>query len=343
MTDKIAFQIYLKSFLVLIFISMLLACQPKGKHHLDPKVLSSLGSSVREGFEGMADDYLQQLKENPNDLQANLGYAESKILLYIFGYSSREENIPAANQALGKALKLDSLHTESLKVKGILHFLDWNWAETELAFQRSIMADSSNMSARHWYSLYHAAMGNTQAAMLQHDTIMKYDQNEDYLVGRGSIYYFLEDYATLKKLMKVAVAKDTLVPWPHDWLGMAYNGLKEHDQSLTTYFRAFELSDGTVEIGAGLGHALGDAGEKALAKEMADYYSLRSVDDYLPYCQRSFIHISIGEHEKALDLLEQAFQEKSWFLIFMKIEPWYNPVRKDNRFLSIMKKMKYPA
>ena len=78
--------------------------------------------------------------------------------------------------------------------------------------------------------------------------------------------------------------------------------------------KAFELSDGTVEVGGGLGHALGNAGETELAKQMADYYVKASKTSYLPPVQRSFIHISIGEHEQALNLLEQAYNEKSWFL-----------------------------
>ena len=60
--------------------------------------------------------------------------------------------------------------------------------------------------------------------------------------------------------------KDSLSPWTLDWLGMAYNGLEEHDDALETDFKAFNLSDGTVEVGGGLGHALGEAGEYELAK-----------------------------------------------------------------------------
>ena len=104
-------------------------------------------------------------------------------------------------------------------------------------------------------------MGRMDEALVQHDTIASMDSNEDYLVGRGSIYYFLRDNKTLEELMLKTIAKDPSSPWPYDWLGMAYIEQKDYKNSLDTYFKAFELSDGTVEVGAGLGHALGLAGE----------------------------------------------------------------------------------
>jgi len=97
-----------------------------------------------------------------------------------------------------------------------------------------------------------------------------------------------------------------------------------------------------VEVGGGLGHALGLAGEYATAKQMADFYALKSRDQYLPPVQRSFIHIGIGEYDEAIRLLEQAYDEKSWFLAFIQAEPWYDPIREDERFVRIVNKMNFP-
>ena len=146
----------------------------------------------------------------------------------------------------------------------------------------------------------------------------------------------------MKPLMLSTIKKDPETPWAYDWLGMAYNGLNEHNEAIETYFKAFELSDGTVEVGAGLGHALGLGGEKELAKQMANYYAIAAKDNYLPPVQRSFIHLGIGEYDEALSLLEQAYEEESWFLLFMQKEHWYDPIRNDKRFINILKKMNFP-
>jgi tetratricopeptide (TPR) repeat protein len=123
---------------------------------------------------------------------------------------------------------------------------------------------------------------------------------------------------------------------------MAYVELEEYENAIETYYKAFELSDGTVEVGAGLGHALGMAGEYETAKQMARFYALKSVDHYLPPVQRSFIHIGIGEYDQAIRLVEEAYEEKSWFLIFIQSEPWYDPIRDNDRFDQIVTKMNFP-
>jgi len=264
-------------------------------------------------------------------------------LLFLYGYNSRAETIPVAEQSMIQAKKLDSTNAGTLKLSGLVKFLDWNWEAAQQDFQASIAADPTDLSTRHWYSLWLVTMGRIEEALVQHDTITTMDSNEDYLVARGSIYYFLRENKILEELMIKTVAKDPTIPWPYDWLGMAYIEQKDYKNSLDTYFKAFELSDGTVEVGAGLGHALGLAGEYDLAKQMADYYEEAAKTAYLPQMQRAFIHIGLGEHDKAIDLLEEAYVQKSWFLIFMGVEPWLDPLREMERFKKLRDRMQYPG
>jgi tetratricopeptide (TPR) repeat protein len=179
-------------------------------------------------------------------------------------------------------------------------------------------------------------------AMLQSDSIRTMDPEGNYLIGRGSLLYFARQNEKLKELMKQVIARDTSLAWGYDWLGMAYIELKEYENSLETYRKGFELSDGTMEVGAGYGHALGLAGEYKAARILADYYASIAKEKYLPPVQRAYIHIGIGEHDEAIRLLEQAFEEQSWFLIFMQVEPWLDPLRDDPRFTQIMNRMNFP-
>ena len=81
----------------------------------------------------------------------------------------------------------------------------------------------------------------------------------------------------MKSLKLYEIFNDPSTSWAYDWLGMANNGLEEHDQALDTAFNAFELSNGTLEIGAGLGHVIGEAGEINQAKK----YSIPRRTKYL--------------------------------------------------------------
>ncbi|NND34172.1 MAG: hypothetical protein HKN76_16415 [Saprospiraceae bacterium] len=328
-------------FLWLLFF-FLVSCGSADQEFWQEEIIESLGSKYRTSFQQNIEDFNARIRKDSQDVPAYLGIAESNIYLFIFGYVSRDRTVPEARMAFRHAYQIDSLSSEVHRMSGILSFLDWDWNSAPKAFIRAIETDPQNLSARHWYSLYLAAMGRFAEAMAQSDTIMTMDPNEDFLIGRGSLLYFQHQFEELKDLMLRTIPRDSTLPWGYDWLGMAYNGIEEHQASIDTYVKAFELSDGTVEVGAGLGHALGLGGRTHAAEAMAGYYTSRAQSDYLPPVQRSFIHLGIGEYDQALALLEQAFKEKSWFLIFIQIEPWYDPIRDQPRFQAILDKMNFP-
>jgi tetratricopeptide (TPR) repeat protein len=327
---------------LIILLFILYNCSPPEKQGLNEEIMASMGSGIKKAYVEAAGGLAKSVSIDSTDIAALMGLADTHITLYIFGFLPREETLPHARRAFLQARQLDSVCTEVKMLEGMLDMLDWKWEEAEEAFQNSIATDPGNLKARHWYSLYLSAMGQFDMAMAQSDTITALDPLGQYLIGRGSLLYFERRNEELKELMLRVVATDTSVAWGYDWLGMAYVELEEYENAIETYYKAFELSDGTVEVGAGLGHALGMAGEYETAKQMARFYALKSVDHYLPPVQRSFIHIGIGEYDQAIRLVEEAYEEKSWFLIFIQSEPWYDPIRDNDRFDQIVTKMNFP-
>jgi len=312
-------------------------------HTVDRAVLAAMGGKYSGAHEQDAGRFRTRLAANSTDIGALLGLANTNILQYVFAYCSREETLPGARTAAHMAWEMQPSNADVLSLTGTLSLLDWDWEGAEVAFREAIERDPDNLGARHWYSLLLVAMGRYLEAMAQSDEIMRRDPNEDYLVGRGSLYWFQHRFEELKELMHRCIAKNPSVPWGYDWLGMAYNALREHDDAIRTYAKAFELSDGTAEVGAGYAHALAEAGETDLAREMADFYAAVAEERYVPPVQRAYIHIGLREYDEAIRLLEEAFEQRSWFLEFMKVEPWLDPLRSDPRFAEIERRMRFPG
>ena len=331
-----------KSILFLLIIFIYSSCQSPEQYEIKTDILSALGEKHRIEYENIAKKLELVIAKDSSNVDAILSYAETQIILYIFGFTSREETLPVAKNALTRAQVFDSISTKYYTISGMISLLDWEWINSKHFFEKAIEVDPTNLNARHWLSLYYSAMGDFDLAMEQSDIIATMDPEGNYQIGRGSLLYFARRNEEMKDLMLQTVASQPNVAWGYDWLGMAYCELEDFDNSIETYFKAFNLSDGTVEVGAGLGHALGLGGQYSLAKQMADYYKLAAKDHYLPPVQRSFIHIGIGEYDEAITLLNQAYDEHSWFLVFMQIEPWYDPIRKDPRFQSIIDRMDFP-
>ena len=334
----------LRTAFVLFGLALTLSCQTSKYQIPKQTLLEAKGEKFRRGHHQAIDALQMQLEKDSTDVGALHSMAEIYVMLYIFGLESRDDALPPARQALRRASRMDSISHSSLTMQAIMQFLDWNWQEAGEKFRAAIASNPEDPKARHWYSLWLVSMkGDFVGAMQQSDTIMSLDPSGDYQVGRGSLMYFHRKNESLKKLMQETITRDPTVPWGYDWLGMAHIELKEYDESISIYQKAFLLSDGLVEVGGGLGHALGLAGAYDIAKTMADYYSEAAKTTYLPPVQRAFIHIGIGEVDQATRLLQQAYSERSWFLIFMQVEPWYDPLRDDPRFLQLVEDMQFPV
>jgi hypothetical protein len=51
------------------------------------------------------------------------------------------------------------------------------------------------------------------------------------------------------------------------------------------------------------------------------------------------VYIGLGEHELALDYLQKGFEECSYWMVFLKMDPVYDPLRSHRRFAELLKQM----
>lgn len=54
---------------------------------------------------------------------------------------------------------------------------------------------------------------------------------------------------------------------------------------------------------------------------------------------KSAVHIALGEHERALDLLERAAEERVWLVRLLAVEPIFDPLRSSPRFLELLRRL----
>jgi serine/threonine-protein kinase len=53
----------------------------------------------------------------------------------------------------------------------------------------------------------------------------------------------------------------------------------------------------------------------------------------------AIVHLGLGEYDSAMDLLEQAFQARTGYMMYINRGPRFDPLRGDDRFDALVKKM----
>jgi hypothetical protein len=85
-----------------------------------------------------------------------------------------------------------------------------------------------------------------------------------------------------------------------------------------------------------LGVLPGEGGRAADAKDVISTLQAASRDRYVPPAAIALIHLGLGDREETFAWLDRAYQERDVHLIFLPVDPKWDPVRSDPRFASLL-------
>ena len=86
------------------------------------------------------------------------------------------------------------------------------------------------------------------------------------------------------------------------------------------------------------GHVLASAGREAEAREVLKTLEAASRERYVPKYAMAFITLGLGDKDATFEWLERALAEHDVHLMFLTVDPKWDPLREDPRFKSILKR-----
>jgi len=81
------------------------------------------------------------------------------------------------------------------------------------------------------------------------------------------------------------------------------------------------------------------AGDRDAARAVLNELERRQSDGFVSAYDRVLVNVGLGDHDAALSWLERAAEERSYWLIYIKVDPVLDPLRQDPRFASILAKV----
>ena len=90
---------------------------------------------------------------------------------------------------------------------------------------------------------------------------------------------------------------------------------------------------------ASLAHAYGVSGQKEKAQKILGELEGRAKKESISGYQFALIYVGLGEKKKALAALERAFRERSTLLTYSKMDPRFDSIRSDVRFIDIQRRI----
>ena len=286
----------------------------------------------------------EALSIDPRLASALSGIADCYSLLCWFGAFAPREAGPKAAAAAARARDLDDSRSEAHASLGLVRFwYEWDWKGAEEEFRRAIELNPSYASAHHWYAAFLNAMGRFEEGQAELDRARELDPLSLIInMSAADPLFFGRQFDRAIAHLRLLLHHEPRFSPAHYNLGRAcvQNGMC--DDAVAAFERAAELS-GNREGYPALAHALALAGKQAAARKILEQLRANTNSRYLASPLLAHIHLGLGEIPQAFELLQKGIAERSFWMVFLKVDPIYNSIRGDRRFQELLRQVGFGA
>src|SRR5437773_834340 len=321
---------------------------PHGASPLNPEAYElylkgrySRDEGTEDGLKLAFEYFRQALERDSQYAPAYAGLADSYAHLPFYSETRPEEAFPKAKAAATKALQLDQTLAEAhASMAYVETYYDWNWPGAEAEFRRALELDPNYAEAHHADSRFLASLGRVEEARAE----LKRAQELDPLsllvqANSGVISYFGRQYDQAIQELRQINRLDPKFSEPYWGLGLCYEQMGVYEEAVTQLQKAIDLSGRGANGIASLGHAYGLAGRRGEALKILLELEERAKKSYVSSYQIALVYLGLHRNDEALKQLENAYQEHSTLLTYLKMDPRVDPLRSDPRFEDLLRRI----
>jgi serine/threonine protein kinase/Tfp pilus assembly protein PilF len=294
------------------------------------------GKAIKTGVQY----FKQAIEKDPNYALAYVGLALSYTIMPTYGDMPEEEADRKATAAALKALEIDETLAEPYLVLLESEWYDYNWPVLEKGYKHTIELNPNNATAHHWYSDLLITMGRFDEALKEIHRAGELDPLSLMISStKGFALYISRQYdRAIKQLRKTLDMEPNFVP-AHRALGRVYIKKNMYKEAIASLERATILSGGAVENTGLLGYAYAISGQQDRAEKLLRELADRSKQDVKSFYFMALISAGLDKKDEAFKWLNKCYEERvSWMHLF-KVEPVWDSIRTDPRYIALLKKM----
>lgn len=294
---------------------------------------------TREGYKKAIEYFNQAIEKDVAYAPAYAGLADC----YVLGGDARssEEAFSKAKAAAIKALEIDDALAEAHASLALVRMAyDWDFASAESEFKRAIALNPNYATSHQWYADCLILTGRTEQAIASLRRAQELDPLS-LIISRdaGRLFYFARRYdEAIEECRKALELEPDFYPL-HVTLGDASVQKKEFDAAIGHYQKVINLSGGRSLMKPSLAYTYAVAGKKEEARRLIGELTEISVERPPRPFDLAVVYAGLGEKDEAFRQLEKAYKERAYRLIYLIVEPVFDPLRSDPRFAKLIERI----
>ena len=308
----------------------------KGRYHWNRGSLEGVRSAISY--------YERALELDPDFAASHSALARARIAL---ANNSRQPARPLLEQAKTSALRsieIDpGISDAHLALAEIRRTLDWDWRTAEEAYRTAIALSPSCESAHRFYAQFLAAMSRFGEAKTEADRAC--DVDPFCLVvttGAAWVRYAAGEFEMAIDRSRHVLDMDASYMPARRILGAALLGVGRNDEAVSELTAAAGPDREDAISLAWLAHAKALAGAREEAGAILARLHADSPSVYVPRYHLAIAQAGLGDRDAAFALLAAACADREPAVVNLKVEPRFEPLRRDARYGALLRQLRLP-
>ena len=249
-----------------------------------------------------------------------------------------------ALRAMERASELDDSLAEVHDALGDVKFFGhWDWAAGEAEFRRAVELDPGSVDAAHHYALCLHALTRWDAALRESRRALQLDPvSPRTKLNLLRLFLDMHRYDLAIEQFHKVIDLEPNSPGAYSQVASAYAALGREGDAIAAWLQADRLSGKSADRVSALETAARAGGTRAYWRKRLEHLQEEAKRGHLPPFTFAPLYVRLGEADKALQLLEAAYQQRVPRLAWIKAQSVWDPLRSDPRFQSLLRRMAFP-
>jgi serine/threonine protein kinase/Tfp pilus assembly protein PilF len=221
----------------------------------------------------------------------------------------------------------------------VLMQLDWDWKGAERELTRAVQLDPGNTAALHARSHLFLALGRFEDSAKDSLRALDLDPASVMLgIHLGEHYHLSRQPAAAAAQYRKALELNPDHPNARPLLALVYEQQGEYAQAIAELEKSAAFFAGTSRVRGALGRVYGKAGRRGEARALLEELrGERAAGKFVAADDLAAIHLGLGEMDLAFDSLRRACEERAAALVNLTVEPAFDALRGDPRFVQLQR------
>jgi DNA-binding winged helix-turn-helix (wHTH) protein/TolB-like protein/tetratricopeptide (TPR) repeat protein len=308
------------------------------------KGVYALATSARtiENIIQARDFFEQAIRLDPNFAPACASLANTYALAASLNLLSPREAYPNAEKAARRALELDANSaTAHIALGNVETDYNWNWQAGESEFKRAIELAPNLAYAHGDYSEFLARMGRFEEAEIHSSLARRLDPTWiNYEAVHALLLFYAHRFDDSITQSKTVIEKDPNAYLAYLYLSMAQSAKGNYATAIEVDEKAGAITDGAPPDLFVLGISYALLKDETKANEILTKLETLSREQYADPFYFAVLYALRGDKDKAFEYLQKCHAEKSYWITTLKVFPFLDGLRSDERFAELLQQVK---